>query len=250
VSGDLSLTGGGTLQFDLSGSAVSGNDQIVAGGALNLTDAGVTTVAPVFNGSPVVGTAYPIIAYTGAAPIGTGTFVASLPAGSGITGATFDTSVAGKVLMTLSGETKALVWSGATAGVWSTDATLLNWNANADNFRNLDSVQFLDIAATAAMTVNVGNAGNLTATPAAILVNNTDTTYTFATTAAGVIAGGATLTKQGTGLLQISNANTFSGGIVVKQGSLQTGNNTAAGTGAITLGRPTRLWFPRWAPAP
>ena len=236
VSGDLSLTGGGTLQLDLSGSAVFGNDQIVAGGGLNLTDAGVTTVAPVFAGAPVVGTAYPIIAYTGAAPIGTGTFVASLPPGSGITGATFDTSVAGKVLMTLSGETKTLVWSGATAGVWSTDATLLNWNANVDNFRNLDSVQFLDIAATAAMSVNVGNTGNLTATPAAILVNNTDTTYTFATTAAGVIAGGATLTKQGTGLLQISNANTFSGGIVIKQGSLQTGNNTAAGTGTITLG--------------
>ena len=237
VSGDLSLTGGGTLQLDLSGSAVSGNDQIVAGGALNLTDAGVTTVAPVFTGAPVVGTAYPIIAYTGAAPVGTGTFVASLPAGSGITGATFDTSVAGKVLMTLAGETKALVWSGATAGVWSTDANQLNWNApTATNFRNLDSVQFLDIAATATMTVNVGNTGNLTATPASILVNNTTTAYTFATTAAGVIAGGATLTKTGTGLLQISNANTFSGGVVVKQGSLQTGNNTAAGTGAITLG--------------
>jgi autotransporter-associated beta strand protein len=239
VSGDLTLSGGGTLQLDLSGSTVSGNDQLVTGGALNLTDAGVTTVTPVFNGAPVVGTAYPIIAYnTGAAPVGTGTFVASLPAGSGITGATFDTSVAGKVLMTLDGETKALVWSGATAGVWSTDATQLNWNGpgTPTMFRNLDSVQFLDIAATATMTVNVGNIGNLTATPASILVNNKDTAYTFATTAAGVIAGGATLTKTGTGALTIANANTFSGGTVLSQGTLTLTNVTAAGSGPIILG--------------
>lgn len=55
------------------------------------------------------------------------------------------------------------------------------------------------------------------------------------TTLSGVVSGvGGKLVKQGSGMLTLSGANTFTGGIDVFHGTLTLGSNTAAGTGPIT----------------
>lgn len=49
------------------------------------------------------------------------------------------------------------------------------------------------------------------------------------------IGGKGSLVKSGTGLLQLSGKNTFSGGTTVKGGTLQLTSNTAAGQGKVTV---------------
>ena len=52
----------------------------------------------------------------------------------------------------------------------------------------------------------------------------------------GVVSGtGFTLTKVGVGQITLGGANTYTGGTTIGNGALQLNNNTAAGTGAITL---------------
>jgi autotransporter-associated beta strand protein len=54
----------------------------------------------------------------------------------------------------------------------------------------------------------------------------------LSTTFSGVIQGAGSLTKVGSGILILSNANTYSGGTTVSAGALVTNNQTGSGTGA------------------
>ncbi|MHA3775618.1 beta strand repeat-containing protein [Verrucomicrobiota bacterium sgz303538] len=54
----------------------------------------------------------------------------------------------------------------------------------------------------------------------------------------GVISGLDPLTKTGAGTLTLTAINDFSGGVVVSQGTLNSTNNNAFGSGPITLGSP------------
>jgi autotransporter-associated beta strand protein len=54
-------------------------------------------------------------------------------------------------------------------------------------------------------------------------------------TLSNIMAGSGTLAKTGTGKLAFSTANTFSGGLVVTQGTVVLGNDAGFGTGVITL---------------
>ncbi|HEY9248553.1 MAG TPA: autotransporter-associated beta strand repeat-containing protein, partial [Rariglobus sp.] len=51
-----------------------------------------------------------------------------------------------------------------------------------------------------------------------------------------VIAGGGSLTKSGTGTLYLNGASTYSGGTVIKSGSLRVGVSASLGSGTVTLG--------------
>ena len=56
------------------------------------------------------------------------------------------------------------------------------------------------------------------------------------TTYAGVISGpGGTLTKNGTGRLTLSGANTFTGGATLNAGALAIGDDAALGTGTLAV---------------
>jgi autotransporter-associated beta strand protein len=71
--------------------------------------------------------------------------------------------------------------------------------------------------------------------------------FTVTSQAANVIFNGAigqsggnfSLTKNGTGRLQLSAANTFTGGIIINDGTLIAGNNGAFSTGGVTLNNGT-----------
>ncbi len=58
-------------------------------------------------------------------------------------------------------------------------------------------------------------------------------------TLSGLVSGGANLTKTGGGSLVLQNANSISGGVTVNAGALVVGNNSAAGSGLLTLGNAT-----------
>ena len=60
-------------------------------------------------------------------------------------------------------------------------------------------------------------------------------TQGFDQTFSGVISGASALTKAGTGTLTLSGDNTNSGGIVLNDGRIAVGSNTALGTGALNV---------------
>lgn len=65
---------------------------------------------------------------------------------------------------------------------------------------------------------------------AAVAVSNGGTL-----TLSGVLSGERTLVKSGDGVLNPSANNTYSGGTVLRAGTVQAGNNNALGTGAVTF---------------
>ncbi|MFA6174822.1 MAG: autotransporter-associated beta strand repeat-containing protein, partial [Kiritimatiellales bacterium] len=95
-----------------------------------------------------------------------------------------------------------------------------------------------DVAFTGTQNLNLGTGATTLGTAA-----GTSRTITASgandLTLGGVIANGTTanqLIKDGVGTLILNGANTYSGGLVVKQGTVNIGNNSAAGTAAVTLG--------------
>ena len=68
---------------------------------------------------------------------------------------------------------------------------------------------------------------------AARTVTVTDPATTL--TASGVLSGAGGLTKDGSGVLALSAANTYTGGTTVNAGVLDVRNNTALGTGAVVV---------------
>jgi autotransporter-associated beta strand protein len=232
LDGNLSLTGGGGLQLDLSGSAVSGNDVIAVDGDLSL--AGTTTVTPAFiGGVPDTSNPYTILTYTGGLSGDQTNFASGLPAQTRYA-ATFDTATSGQVKMSVTGTGESLVWSAASGQTWLADTSTQNWSADAKYFQNLDTVLFDDTTdGTGAVTVNLTS----TVQPGAMTVNNPTRAYTISGTN-GVIAGGGSLVKRGTSGLTLSNPNTFSGGLTLIDGTVTLTNASAAGTGTITLSHP------------
>lgn len=87
----------------------------------------------------------------------------------------------------------------------------------------------LNIAATGTVSPVLTISNNL------LLTNNLSITQSSAATLSGVISGAGSLTKTLGGALTLSGANTYSGGTTLGGGTILVGNNSALGTGAVTL---------------
>ncbi|WP_158811725.1 autotransporter domain-containing protein [Beijerinckia sp. L45] len=87
---------------------------------------------------------------------------------------------------------------------------------------------------TFAFTGGVAQNGTLT-------VSGTDTVQAGTITA--TLAGTAALTKTGTGTVDLTAANTYSGGTTLSGGTLAVGSNTALGTGQVAMADGTTLAF-------
>jgi fibronectin-binding autotransporter adhesin len=113
-----------------------------------------------------------------------------------------------------------LTWVGNVSDNW--DTTTTNWGSYT--YASGDFVNFLDGADTG--TVDLTTA----LLPGGVTVSNNVLSYTF--NGPGSLGGSGSLLKEGTGTLLIDNssANTFSGGVTVKSGTLQVGNNDTAGS--------------------
>ncbi|MEG2970112.1 MAG: autotransporter-associated beta strand repeat-containing protein, partial [Akkermansia sp.] len=131
-------------------------------------------------------------------------------------------------ILSITGKTLDLSWANGS-GIWQAgDSTNTHWNDN-NHFEELDSVKFSDVRSqTNTLITLVGNV-----TPSSIVVDNAETAYTFE--GAGSIVGDTSLQKTGTGLLTISNGNTFRGATTITNGTLFAKNANALGTGVINV---------------
>src|SRR6185437_8724983 len=128
---------------------------------------------------------------------------------------------------------RTVTWrGGGAANVWDVDGAS-NWQTNgvATIFNNGDTAIF---DSTGSNNVPVTVAG--TPQPAFTIFNNSKA-YTL--NGPGSISGANTLIKTGNGTLTVNNTNLYSGGTIISNSTVLTGNigaNSAAwGTGPITL---------------
>ncbi len=126
---------------------------------------------------------------------------------------------------TLDAQAETLTWYGGTKK-WNT--TDVNWRqvATPTKYTNGSDVVF---AGKGSGEVTLEE----TLTPASVDVDSSEA-YTFSGT--GKLSGSMQLTKNGSGTLTINTANEYSGGTVIKEGTIVMGNDKALGTGDVTLG--------------
>jgi fibronectin-binding autotransporter adhesin len=225
---DLTLAGS-TLSFELAATHTAGggvNDLIQLNGG-TLTLSGVNSV---FLSGPLADGTYTLIQ-------GFSTLIgdaSNLRVGNALRATyTFDTSVPGKILLTVAGypaTPASLVWSGANGNVWDVGITT-NWlnGASPDAFFSSDAVAFTD----AGTSFNVSLVGTLL--PSVVTVNASPS-YTFS--GAGKISGPTGIAKSGSGTLTLGTTNDFGGGVAITGGTVKAGVHPQLPLGASVVVSP------------
>jgi fibronectin-binding autotransporter adhesin len=232
-NGGLTLSGtGGTVAAPINAltatnstfslalaSASSSNNIVVA----SLTTGGTTNIinltsAPAFPSYPVQ---IPLIKYSGSiGGVGFNFGLGTLPAL--YAGHLVNNSANHTIDLVLTSGSGTLAWKGNINGNW--DTSTANWTSGGPvDYADGDFVKFLDGANN--NTINITTA----VMPAGLTVSNTSPAYTF--NGSGNIGGSVGMVKQGSGTWVVDNTgnNTFSGGVTISGGTLQIGNNDAAG---------------------
>ena len=220
LSGNLTLNGGVTNQFDLLlDPNASGNDQIAVGGALNLSGINTIKINPLA-GSLFQGTYH---LFTGASVGSGGTNNLRLTGspGPGLQAAFNLTATGLDLVVSPSGGADRLWVGDGSANLW--DSTSLNWlNAGyPDLFTNGTFVTFDDSSTN--QTVNLAGA----LAPAAVMV---DAAANYVFQGPGKITGTVSFTKTNSGTLTILTTNDYNGVTTIAQGTLQVGTGAASGT--------------------
>ena len=198
---------------------------------------GVTPNVTVEGSAIPLGT-YPLIKYAGTL---SGTVPTSVTLSGGSYGGYLTNQAAAKTIslvVTQSGFNPLLTWAVGN-GLWNT--TTKNWTqfGIATNYLDPDGVLFNDTASgSSPITVTL----NQTVNPQSAVVNNSAINYIISGSGALAGANGLSLTKDGTGTLTLSNANTFAGGTILNNGTLSinyggsgSGQDSAVGTGSLTI---------------
>ncbi|MEI6607976.1 MAG: autotransporter-associated beta strand repeat-containing protein, partial [Verrucomicrobiota bacterium] len=116
-------------------------------------------------------------------------------------------------------------------GTWDIE-TSVNWSAASGIATYVDggAVAFGDPAGFGPFAVTL----NTSVHPYSVTVSNSIKDYTISGT--GLIAGAASVTKQGAGMLTVGGVNTYSGGTKVDGGGLALANgNAKLGSGTVTM---------------
>ncbi|MEZ0387303.1 MAG: autotransporter-associated beta strand repeat-containing protein [Verrucomicrobium sp.] len=218
-TGSLTMQAGSFLNADLSTTgALTVNGTVTFSGATSL-NLGMTGIAP--------GATYTILNHTGVV-----TGLNNLAVANASSFRALQITDSGTAIQITLGN-KALTWTGSTNAAWDLNTTT-NWvdGTNlAEKFFQGDAVTFIDGAANAAITIT----GALT--PSSVTFNNsTATTYTITSSAGNTLGGSAIVQKFNTGTAILIGPNTYTGGTLIRQGTLVGQNATAFGTGVITLG--------------
>ena len=229
-TGKLTL-GGGTLKFDLAATATPGdgvNDLIAVTGDLALVDSTTITVNKL-SGTLVSGS-YTLISCTGALTGNAATNLVLDLANIGRQSYALATT-ANSVVLNVTGVPASLVWTGANATnptFWDLNTTA-NWNGGPNGkFADGDLVLFDDTATATVVDVQGWLA------PVSVTFNNT-TAKPYSLTGTGSIDGATGITKNGNGLVTITNDNSNSGAVALNGGIVSIATGDGLGTGAITI---------------
>lgn len=236
-AGNLQLSHGAMLEFDLAGTGGPGggtNDLLVVHGDLELTGT-VQVAIHLLEGLLESPGTYTLIAYAGALAGGAANL--AFTASSNRYAATFDDSVPGEIRVHISGAPAPLAWRGdGSANRWEIGGAAI-WlqDAAPETFHQLDSVVFGEEGSNAPSINLIG-----ALRPAGVVVNSAKN-YTFAGT--GKLSGNASLHKQGASLLTMSTANDYDGVTLIESGILRIGHSAALGSpaGETVITAPGRL---------
>jgi fibronectin-binding autotransporter adhesin len=127
------------------------------------------------------------------------------------------------------------VWDINTSGNWKTTTTSTTTNYLEGGVGATDSVIFDDTSSgSSPITVTL----NTTVSPVAITVTGTDD---YIISGSGTISGTAGIIKNGSAALTLATNNTFSGGVLLNQGTLNVNHANALGSGVLTIAGGTTL---------
>jgi fibronectin-binding autotransporter adhesin len=219
ASATVGVSTGATLEFRFYNQ--TGVPPSPAGFSTNLTLKGTITVNVASLAGATAGSVIPLLGYgtlSGTPTLVTGT----LP--EGIAGTIANNGTTKQIELTITSVTP-LLWTGASSALW--DLTTTNWTLAGVPavFGQGGSVRFDDtgLQPNVVMVTNVS--------PSQVVVSNGIVAYNISSVG-GVLAGGANLIKEGTNLLTLGGANTFSGTVTVKAGTLSVNNNSSLGSTA------------------
>lgn len=240
VNGNLTYdTGLPTADFNFGTFAPSTTvPAIQVNGNLNFN----VTPQVTLEGTAVPKGSYPLIQYTGTL---SGTPPSTVILSGSATSGYIENNTATKTIdlvITASTVVSPIAWA-TGSGIWDTGS--LNWEANGATvaYSDPDPVEFND-SATGPFPISVSVAGGLVVHPESIMVSAANS---YAITGPGSIGGNGNLTKSGAGTLTLSGTNTYSGGTTVDGGILNINyggngvNNSAIGTGPLTLNTGAQL---------
>ncbi len=204
---------GGDLRVDIATDGMS-NDLLSVTGTANY--AAASTITPAFTELPVAGTYVVVTA---------GTLNATVPPTVGNTGSRYvfsidTTTQPNNILLTVSGSSKSLTWTGETDGTWDVNTTT-NWSdgANPEKFFNFDAVTFGDAGINRDLTIAAGGV-----TPASLTVNAA-AGIDYSLSGPGMLLGGTGISKSGEGTLVINNSNANTGPTEITGGTLRIATN-------------------------
>jgi len=226
------VVGNATLYFDLAATnspGANGNDEIVlTGGPLVLQ--GTNFISPNFLAGGLGSGTYTLVTGAGSIVGGASNLFFPYPTDTRQSVSIIVTN--GSILLTLVGSLGNLTWLGTNGSAWDLQTTT-NWSnvGVPDEFFTLDTVNFTDSSTNG--TVNL--IGSLQ--PLSVVVSNSSRAYTFI--GSGTMDGKASLVKNGSGTLTLTQSNSFSSGTFVNAGVLVLSNISAnayaLGIGPVTL---------------
>lgn len=204
---------------------------------------GVTPAVTVDLGAISAGT-YPLVTVGGTAPSAVPTVTLNPVARQGTLSASLAWGGSGfsanTLVMTVTGSSpEPLNWTNSTAGLWdANDATNTVWQTSGATptatYYQQSGLAADRVVFGTNVTANTTVTLNSVVTPASVTVTNS--TYTYTISGSGAIGGSGGLVKSGSGTLNLSTANTYTGGTVISAGVVNaTGGSSLGGNGSTVV---------------
>jgi fibronectin-binding autotransporter adhesin len=247
--GSLDLTAGGSVNYVLGTAGTSAatpglGSAITVAGALNLPSSQIAALNLINNnnngGQGSIGTGYyDLFNYYGAL---NGSASTAFGSGAGAKVYTFTNQGSNPSQLILQITIEALHWTGMTGGTGAADGgwnlTSTNWSNDANNaaiaYADGAVVNFGDINPVTGGSISNSNITlNSTFAPTSITFSNSAVNYSIS--GIGGITGATGITLNGTGIVTLATANSFTSPVAINSGALTIANAAALGNSSAVI---------------